>query len=107
MTTRTEIHLLWLPIAVWLAYMFCVGLNARLLRRYREAGQIPPRSLQSQFDILFGRYDHLPRLAALRRTSMLLIGVFVLSALGVVLLNTSLDSRRPRQPEQNHTRCPE
>ncbi len=74
-----ELTVWWFPLVVWLATVVVAVWNGLSLGQYRRAGLLPPKSIRRDLDILRGQYDHLPRLRTLRRTTLLLMGVFCLS----------------------------
>lgn len=98
MIAPTDLMLWWLPLVIWAAGILCVIWHAVLLHRYRREGALPPRTIQTQMDMLFGCYDHLPRLRFLRRAMLWLIVLLIVSGLGVMALNA------PRLAQQAESR---
>jgi hypothetical protein len=81
---RSDLGVWWLTLAIWLAYVVLAVWNGFLLSRYRREGLLPVKSVRRDLDVLFGRYDHLPQLRAMRRTGMaLLAALFVSGAIAM------------------------
>jgi preprotein translocase subunit SecG len=86
------------PLVVWaLAGVFIVW-RTLLIQQYRKRGLIPPSTVQSQFDLVRGKFDHLPKMRGLRRAVISLAVLFMVSAVVVVAINSRHATLRNRLP---------
>ena len=76
----------YVPIAVWAAYMVLLVYNMALLDRLRKEGRLPPKTLQTQFDFIGGKYNHIPEIRRVKKLSYFLLAAFMISGCAAVLL---------------------